>query len=145
MKHLAKLWPWSQVVISVPRWKGPTESCTSDHFRQRYFEIHTAAGLPCSKPKIMNYSNMAMVWAEIVLHKDVDWRTVYGRNVSGLNWDLWMIPTNWIGPSDCWPRWSNRMSNSGVATQDRVFPHYVPNSSIKHSKSDSKDRSQEIL
>jgi hypothetical protein len=32
-----------------------------------------------------------------------------------------------------------------VATQDRVFPHYVPNSSIKHSKSDSKDRSQEIL
>jgi hypothetical protein len=32
-----------------------------------------------------------------------------------------------------------------VATQDRVFLHYVPNSSIKHSKSDSKDRSQEIL
>jgi hypothetical protein len=54
-----------------------------------------------------------MVWAEIVLYKDVDWRTVYGRNVSGLNRDLWMIPTNWIGPSDCWPRWSNRISNSG--------------------------------
>jgi hypothetical protein len=32
-----------------------------------------------------------------------------------------------------------------VATQDRVFPHYVPNSSIRHSKSDSKDSSQEIL
>jgi hypothetical protein len=32
-----------------------------------------------------------------------------------------------------------------VATQDRVFPYYAPNSSIKHSKSDSKDRSQEIL
>jgi hypothetical protein len=32
-----------------------------------------------------------------------------------------------------------------VITQDRVFLHYVPNSSIKHSKSDSKDRSQEIL
>jgi hypothetical protein len=32
-----------------------------------------------------------------------------------------------------------------VATQDRVFLYYVPNSSIKHSKSDSKDRSQEIL
>jgi hypothetical protein len=29
---------------------------------------------------------------------------------------------------------------NAVATQDRVFPHYVPNSSIKHSKSDSKDR-----
>jgi hypothetical protein len=56
---------------------------------------------------------MAMVWAEIVVHKDVDWRTVYGRNVSHLNRDLWMIPTKWIGPSDCWPRWSNRISNNG--------------------------------
>jgi hypothetical protein len=127
MKHLAKLWPRSQAVISVPRWEGPTESCTSDHFRQRYFEIHTAAGLPCSKPKMMNYSNMAMVWAEIVLHKDVDWRTVYGRNVSGLNRDLWMIPTNWIGPSDCWPRWSNRMSNSGMyGAPATTGPHEHP-------------------
>jgi hypothetical protein len=32
-----------------------------------------------------------------------------------------------------------------VATHDRVIPYYAPNSSIKHSKSDSKDRSQEIL
>jgi hypothetical protein len=36
------------------------------------------------------------------------------------------------------------VNKKSVATQDRVFPHYVPNSSIKHSKSDSKDRSQEI-
>jgi hypothetical protein len=113
MKYLAKLWPRSQAAISVPRWEGPTKNCKNNHFRQRYFEIHAAAGLPCSKPKMMNYSNMAMVWAEIVLHKDVDWRTVYGRNVSHLNRDLWMIPTNWIGPSDCWPQWLNRISNSG--------------------------------
>jgi hypothetical protein len=32
-----------------------------------------------------------------------------------------------------------------VATQDRVFPYYVPIFYIKYSKSDSKDRSQEIL
>jgi hypothetical protein len=32
-----------------------------------------------------------------------------------------------------------------VATQDRIIPYYAPNSSIKHNKSDSKDRSQEIL
>ena len=113
MKHLAKLWPPTQAMTSVPRWEGPTESCTSDHFRQRYFEIHAAAGLPNSKPKMMNYSNMAMVWAEIVLHKDVDWTTVYGKNVSRLNRDLRMIPTNWIGPSDCLPQWSNRRSDSG--------------------------------
>ena len=76
----------------------------SDHFKQWYFEIHATAGLPYSKPKIMNYSNMAMVWAEIVLYKDVEWRTLYGRNVRCLNRGLWMIPTNWIGPIDCWPR-----------------------------------------
>jgi hypothetical protein len=40
---------------------------------------------------------------------------------------------------------TNKTPKRIVATQDRVFPHYVPNSSIKHSKSDSKDRSQEIL
>ena len=113
MKHLAKLWPRSQAVISVPRWEGPTKNCTSDHFGQQHFEIHTAAILPCSKPKMMNYSNMVMVWAKIVLYKDVDWCTVYGRNVSGLNQNLWMIPTNWIGPSNCWSRWLNQISNSG--------------------------------
>jgi hypothetical protein len=40
---------------------------------------------------------------------------------------------------------SSSACSTFVATQDRVFPYYVPNSSIKHSKSDSKDRSQEIL
>jgi hypothetical protein len=98
----------------------------NDHFRQQYFDIHAAAGLPCSKPKMMNYSNMAMVWAKIVLHKDVDWRTVYGRNVNRLNWGLWMIPINWMGPSDCWPRWSNRMSNNnsyGAPAITRLHKH----------------------
>jgi hypothetical protein len=64
-------------MVFIPRWKGPAKSCMDDHFRQQYFEIHTAAQLPCSKPKVMNYLNMAMVWAEIMLHKDVDWRIVY--------------------------------------------------------------------
>jgi hypothetical protein len=46
--------------------------------------------------------------------------------------------------------YSFRIPGSGarflrLATQDRIIPYYAPNSSIKHSKSDSKDRSQEIL
>jgi hypothetical protein len=40
---------------------------------------------------------------------------------------------------------SQLISKPSVAIQDRVIPYYAPNSSIKHSKSDSKDRSQEIL
>jgi hypothetical protein len=47
------------------------------------------------------------------------------------------------GADDAGDNW--KAGTVDVATQDRVFPHYVPNSSIKHSKSDSKDRSQEIL
>jgi hypothetical protein len=31
------------------------------------------------------------------------------------------------------------MVDNAIATQDRVFPHYVPNSPIRHSKSDSKE------
>lgn len=120
MKHLAKLWPRSQAQISVPRWEGPTSNCASDHFRERYYEVHNAVGLPNSKPTMMNYSTMAMVWAEIVLHKDVDWRTVYGRNVETLNRSQHMIPTNWSGPSDCMPLWSNRRSNETTSVVDDV-------------------------
>jgi hypothetical protein len=97
----------------------------SDHFRQRYFEIHAAAIFPYSKPKMMNYSNT--VWTEIIMHKDVDWRTVYGRNVSRLNRGLWMIPTNWIRPNDCWPQWSNRISNGGSYGAPAITgPHEHP-------------------
>ena len=68
----------------------------------------------------MNYSTMAMVWAEIVLHKDVDWRTVYGRNVETLNRSQLVIPTNWSGLSDCMPLWSNRRSNEDTSVVDDV-------------------------
>jgi len=120
MHHLAKLWPRAQAAVSVPRWEGPASNCSSDHFRQRYYEVHDAVGLPNSKPTIMNYSTMAMVWAEIVLHKDVDWRTVYGRNVDRLNRSQHMIPTNWMGPSDCVPQWSNRRANVPTVADDDV-------------------------
>jgi hypothetical protein len=40
---------------------------------------------------------------------------------------------------------SLQLELNGVVTQDRIIPYYAPNSSIKHNKSDSKDRSQEIL
>jgi hypothetical protein len=50
---------------------------------------------------MMNYSNMEMVWAEIVLHKDVDWGMVYGKNVNLLHQDIRMIPTTWMGLSNC--------------------------------------------
>jgi hypothetical protein len=60
-----------------------------------------------------------------------------------------MTYCNSLNP-DYYILYSFRIPGSGarflhVATQDRVIPYYAPNSSIKHSKSDSKDRSQEIL
>jgi hypothetical protein len=114
-------------MVFVPQWEGPTKNCMSDHFRQRYFEIHTTAQLTCSKPKMMNYLNMAMVWAKIVLHKDMGWGTIYRKNVNCLSRDIWMIPTNWIGSSNYWPWWSNQTSNDinyGVPTI--IGPHKRP-------------------
>jgi len=43
-----------------------------------------------------------------VLHKDVDWRTAQGRNVDNYNRTDAVIDTQWTGPSDCMPEWSNR-------------------------------------
>ena len=63
---------------------------------------------------------MAMVWAKIVLHTDVDWRKVYGRNVEMLNRSQHMIPTNWSGLSDCMPLWSNRQSNENTYVVDEM-------------------------
>jgi hypothetical protein len=91
--------------VTKPEWQD--ESKTSWESWKQYFEIHNATNLPYSKPQIMNYSNMAMVWAKIVLHKDVDWLTTYGKDVCRLDQIRQMIPTNWDRQSNCWPRWSN--------------------------------------
>jgi len=51
---------------------------------------------------------MAMVSAEIVLYKDVDWCTIAGRNVNNLNCKDAVIYTSWTQVSDCMLEWSNR-------------------------------------
>lgn len=127
MTHLVKLWPREQARISGPRREGLASNCLSSHFTHRYHEVTIAVGVRNARPEIMLYSNMAMVWAEIVLHKDVDWRTVAGRNVSLLDRTNHFIPTSWNGPSDCWPRWSNRRSTDHLApTPRRVHVNEVP-------------------
>lgn len=112
MSHIAKLWPADNMEVlerQVRRWEGPMNTCQSEHFKRRYEEIWASCNLGPSKPNIMNYSTMAMVWAEIVLQKDVDWRTVIGKDKkSKLTCDKAVIDTNWVGPSDCMPSWSNR-------------------------------------
>src|SRR5579875_2903105 len=106
MYHLMKLWPREQAMISGPRWEGPANSCRSEHFKLRYHEVTIQVGVQNSRPGIMLYSNMAMVWAEIVLHKEVDWTTVAGRNVDLLDRSMSFIPTAWVGRSDCMDLWS---------------------------------------
>jgi hypothetical protein len=51
------------------------------------------------------------------------------------------FPSVWIGSEVL----RSVVCSTTVITQDRIIPYYAPNSFIKHSKSDSKDRSQEIL
>jgi hypothetical protein len=52
--------------------KGHLEVVWVTIYREQYFEIYNTAQLPSSKPQMMKYLSMTMVWAEIVLHKDVD-------------------------------------------------------------------------
>ena len=57
----------------------------------------------------MNYSTMAMVWAEIVLQKDIDWRTIIGMNKeTKMTCHSAVVSTNWCGESDCMSAWLNR-------------------------------------
>ena len=81
MTHIQKLWPRERVLKQASRWEGQTSTCQSEHFKQRYIQVHRVLGIKSAKWNVMNYNVMAMVWAEIVLHKDVDWRTAQGRNV----------------------------------------------------------------
>jgi hypothetical protein len=108
MTHIQKLWPRERVEKQASRWEGQTSTCQSEHFKQRYIQVHRVLGIKSAKWNVMNYNVMAMVWAEIVLHKDVDWRTAQGRNVDNYNRTNAVIDTQWTGASDCMPEWSNR-------------------------------------
>ena len=70
----------------------------------------------------MLYSNMAMVWAEIVLQKNIDQSTVAGLHVSELDRSKQFIPTTWMGPSDCWPLYSNRTKDMDAQFQHDTTP-----------------------
>jgi len=101
MTHLCKIWPRDCVEVQVRRWEGQMSTCESQHFVRRYEEIAFAINLPGSKPNIMNYQVMAMIWTEIVLHKEVDWRTTLGKFLKKMTWENAIIYTNWTGRSNC--------------------------------------------
>jgi hypothetical protein len=49
------------------------------------------------------------------------------KNVNDINWIEWMIPINWLRPSDCWPRWSNQWSDDiGYGTPTFTGPQKRP-------------------
>jgi len=80
-----KLWLRAQAKIFSLQQKGLVGSCLSAHFVHHNYEVTIAIDVCNSRPKIMLYSNMVMVWIEIVLHKDVNWQNVAGYNVIFLN------------------------------------------------------------
>lgn len=125
MKHLMKLIPvhlrTEAAEKQATRGEIRVDNCESDHFKIRYNEIFEAAQIQNSRPHIMLYSNMAMVWAEIVLHKRVDWRTISGLRTDRMNRESMDLDTAWIGHSDCPPlHISNRRSppthDAGIQT-----------------------------
>ena len=125
MKHLMKLIPvhlrTEAAEKQATRGEIRIDNCESNHFKIRYNEVFRAARIQNSRPHIMLYSNMAMVWAEIVLHKRVDWTTVSGLRTDRMNRDSMDLVTDWSGHSDCPPlHISNRRSppaqDAGIQT-----------------------------
>lgn len=107
--HLAKLFPPS--MMDRNRYDYPKGACNSRHIVVRYEEVCSAAGIPNYKPMEMNQTNLAMVYAEIVLQKEIDWTTIFAKDVRFKNRTNEFIPTSWHGASDALPEWSNRTSN----------------------------------
>ncbi len=122
MYHIMKLWPRHEAQKYGPRREGPVKSCKSDHFAHRYHEVTIAVGIKNTRPELMLYSTMAMVWAEIVLHKDIDWTTVIGLNVHLLDRSNRFIQTNWMGPSDCYTTYSERSADMDAQLQQHGTP-----------------------
>ena len=125
MNHLFKLVPLAlrseAVEKQAKRGEIRASECKSEHFRRRYHEITVATNVQNQRPHIMLVSNMAMVWAEIVLHKRLDWRTTAGLRTWRMHSVLMDVRTAWIGDSDCPPlHISNRRSppiqNIGIQT-----------------------------
>ena len=85
MSHLLRHWPnvetretWNE------RWELPLEKCRHEVIADRYIEVYDALHekkwdeLP--RTPTMTYSNTAMVYAEVILKKRVDWSTATARN-----------------------------------------------------------------
>ena len=112
MTHIAKLWDREIAETSCRRGEGKKELCKSRHFVIRYEEAFIASKKPDSKPLLMNYQLMAMVWAEIVLQKTIDWTTMPARSGAFVDRTNHVIFASWQGNSDCMGDWSNRREGS---------------------------------
>jgi len=99
--HIARLWNCDDMDAIqgwVARWEFRKTACAVPEFAQRYEEVirFTRGGqnLPTC-----TYSNLSMVYAEVMLGKRVNWNTMTAHHRSHILVDTMDIPTNvdWNG------------------------------------------------
>ena len=85
MSHLLRMWPNVETKLTWnDRWEFPLDKCRDDIIAARYIEVydalHDKKWEDLARTPMMTYSNTAMVYAEVVLKKRVDWSTATARN-----------------------------------------------------------------
>ena len=89
MSHLLRMWPNVETKLTWnDRWEFPLEKCRNDDIAERYIEVydalHEKKWEALQRTPMMTYSNTAMVYAEVILKKRVDWSTATARNKRAL-------------------------------------------------------------
>src|SRR5450759_452231 len=99
--HIARLWSCDDMDTIqgwVARWEFRKTACAIPEFARRYEEVirFTRGG---ENPPTCTYSNLSMVYAEVMLGKHVNWNTMTARYRSRITVDTINIPTDvdWNG------------------------------------------------
>ena len=100
MYHIDKLWPWESHARHTTDFSCKPLTCKNKHFVHRAKEVWRAmfGGKSMSKGYI-NYSLASMVYAELQLHKKVDWSTFQTKKKNPL-----LLQINQKDIPDSWPQ-----------------------------------------
>ena len=132
--HIARLWNCDDMEAVrgwVSRWEFRKTACAIPQFAQRYEEVirFTRGGqnLPT-----YTYTNLAMVYAEVMLGKRVNWDTMTAHYLSHINVDAMDIPTHidWNGGL------MEHAIMNGLLRQGYVAAEEIPRSPRGHTGSE---------
>jgi hypothetical protein len=102
--HIAKLWycdDMDAIQGWVARWEFRMTACAIPQFALRYTEVIPFTRGDQNLPTC-NYSNLSMVYAEVMLGKRVNWSTMTAHSRSDITVDTIDIPTEGMAIVRAW-------------------------------------------